>query len=603
MNELNNMDLNLFKIFLEVAKKGSISKAANDLFVSQPAISYSIKILEEQLNCKLFNRNSKGVELTANGHKLLFYVESAYNTINTGAKILKESKNMINGEIRIGVPTHIGIFLLSKYIQKFIEKYPGIKFYIVNKSTVEMVDLLEKRKIDLIIDSYPIDSTRGDIVLEKLIEVDNCFVGNYKYKNIAEKVRKIEEMQKYPLLLPPKITSTRKALEDTIKDRIDNLEAIVDVPTTEVMLDLVKRGIGIGYFTKQSVQKYINDERLFEIPIDIELPKTSICIAYVDNFLADAPDKFVKMLKEEIKNAEYIKEKSLRIIVTQDCIYNCSMCHKEGLKDKKDNLLTNNDLLFIYETMNKEFGIKKVSITGGEPLLREDLEDLLIRLKEKNAKISITTNGYLLDKKPQIGNLIDKLNVSIHALDKEKYEKICNKENTFEKVMSNIKMYRNQYPTLNIGINTTLIKGVNSNVEEIEELIEMAGKLKVELKLIELYPKNAKGFMPIDTIEPLLKKLGFILDKNTFRKKIYSNRGQIVILARCTCNIVSEAENKQQMCKNYNDLYITPDGVIRLCRETEDEINILDETINRNKDALLMKFNTALNQMGSVCKY
>ena len=598
------MDLNLYRIFLEVAKTGSISKAASSLFVSQPSISYSIKMLEEELKCKLFNRTAKGTELTIDGEKLLFYVEGAFNMINAGCKTVKDSENMISGEIRVGVPTHIGIFLLSKYIQKFIEKYPGIKFTIVNRATSEMVDMLEKRNLDFIVDSYPIDSNRKDIVLYKLIEVSNCFVGNEKYKNIVnEGIINIEDIQKYPLLLPPKITSTRKALESKLKDRIDNLEAIIDVPTTEVMLELVKKGLGIGYFTKESVQKYIDSGRLYEIPVDVELPKTDICIAYVDNFLANAPKKFIEMLNSEIKSASYTKEKSLRLILTQECTYNCSMCHKEGIHSKKENLLTNEDFAYIYEIANKEYGINKVNLTGGDPLLRDDIQDLLIKLKQKNAKITITTNGYLLDKNIEIGNLLNKLNISVHSLNKEKFEELCGKKDSFEKVINNIKMFRAQYPTLNIGINTTIIKGINSDEKEIEELIEMAGLLKVELKFIELYPKNAKEFVPIHTLEPILKKLGFYIVKSEFRKNIYTNKKQIITLTRCTCSVVCDKANKKEACKNNNDLYITPDGKISLCRKIEDEIDILVQTKDKNNEELILRLDTALKQMGSSCKY
>lgn len=598
------MDLNLYRIFLEVAKTGSISKAASSLFVSQPSISYSIKMLEEELKCKLFNRTAKGTELTIDGEKLLFYVEGAFNMINAGCKTVKDSENMISGEIRVGVPTHIGIFLLSKYIQKFIEKYPGIKFTIVNRATSEMVDMLEKRNLDFIVDSYPIDSNRKDIVLYKLIEVSNCFVGNEKYKNIVnEGIINIEDIQKYPLLLPPKITSTRKALESKLKDRIDNSEAIIDVPTTEVMLELVKKGLGIGYFTKESVQKYIDSGRLYEIPVDVELPKTDICIAYVDNFLANAPKKFIEMLNSEIKSASYTKEKSLRLILTQECTYNCSMCHKEGIHSKKENLLTNEDFAYIYEIANKEYGINKVNLTGGDPLLRDDIQDLLIKLKQKNAKITMTTNGYLLDKNIEIGNLLNKLNISVHSLNKEKFEELCGKKDSFEKVINNIKMFRAQYPTLNIGINTTIIKGINSDEKEIEELIEMAGLLKVELKFIELYPKNAKEFVPIHTLEPILKKLGFYIVKSEFRKNIYTNKKQIITLTRCTCSVVCDKANKKEACKNNNDLYITPDGKISLCRKIEDEIDILVQTKDKNNEELILRLDTALKQMGSSCKY
>lgn len=598
------MDLNLYRIFLEVAKTGSISKAASSLFVSQPSISYSIKMLEEELKCKLFNRTAKGTELTIDGEKLLLYVEGAFNMINAGCKTVKDSENMISGEIRVGVPTHIGILLLSKYIQKFIEKYPGIKFTIVNRATSEMVDMLEKRNLDFIVDSYPIDSNRKDIVLYKLIEVSNCFVGNEKYKNIVnEGIINIEDIQKYPLLLPPKITSTRKALESKLKDRIDNLEAIIDVPTTEVMLELVKKGLGIGYFTKESVQKYIDSGRLYEIPVDVELPKTDICIAYVDNFLANAPKKFIEMLNSEIKSASYTKEKSLRLILTQECTYNCSMCHKEGIHSKKENLLTNEDFAYIYEIANKEYGINKVNLTGGDPLLRDDIQDLLIKLKQKNAKITMTTNGYLLDKNIEIGNLLNKLNISVHSLNKEKFEELCGKKDSFEKVINNIKMFRAQYPTLNIGINTTIIKGINSDEKEIEELIEMAGLLKVELKFIELYPKNAKEFVPIHTLEPILKKLGFYIVKSEFRKNIYTNKKQIITLTRCTCSVVCDKANKKEACKNNNDLYITPDGKISLCRKIEDEIDILVQTKDKNNEELILRLDTALKQMGSSCKY
>ncbi|MFU2364041.1 MAG: LysR family transcriptional regulator, partial [Clostridiales bacterium] len=166
MEELNNIDLNLCKSFVAVAKSGSISKAAEMLYVSQPAVSRNIKILEDRLECKLFNRTAKGVELTADAQKLMYYMENAYNTIKTGFKVLNDSNDLLKGEVRIGVPTHICIFLVSDIIEAFNKNYPGIKFSIVNRSTTEMVDMLEKRELDLIIDSYPIESSREDIVVD-----------------------------------------------------------------------------------------------------------------------------------------------------------------------------------------------------------------------------------------------------------------------------------------------------------------------------------------------------------------------------------------------------------------------------------------------------
>lgn len=603
MDELENMDLNLYKVFLSVVKNGSISKAANELLVSQPSVSYSIKELENQLNCRLFIRTPKGVEITADAQKLLFYVENAFNTLKTGCKMLSDSSDFLSGEIRIGVPTHIGIFFLSQYIQKFNEQYPGINFYIVNKSTNEMVKLLEKRELDLIVDSYPIDSKREDVTILKLMDIDNCFIANKKYLNIIENNKriKIEDLKRYQLLLPPKVTSTRDMLEKAIKDRVNNLEALIDVPTTEVMLDLVEKGLGIGYFSRNAVKKYIDSGKLFEIPVDVELPKTTICIAYVENFLMNAPKKFGNMIQDEVNRIEQIRKKALRIVVTSDCVYNCRMCHKEGLKNKRKEALTCQDIEFLYSTINKKFGIRKVNITGGEPLLRKDISNIVSNLKNVGARVNITTNGYLLNDNLEIGKDLNRVNISLHTVNSEKFEKITKSQKSCETVINNIKKLRSEYPTLKINISMTLIKGINSELDDIEEMIKFTNSIKANLKIIEIYPKNSNEFISIEELLPLLEKKKFALKESDFRKKVYSNDDINIILERCTCSIVSEKKEKEKECNENNDIYITPDGKISLCRNNNKEIDIYDEITNRREKKLIDKIEEALNIMGKEC--
>ena len=604
MDEINNMDLNLFKTFLKVAKNGSISKAANQLMVSQPSVSYSIKELENQLNCKLFIRNSKGVELTADAQKLLFYVEHAFNTLNTGYKMLNDSSDFLTGEIKVGVPTHIGIFFLSQYIQKFNEQYPGIKFSIVNKSTNEMIKLLEKRELDLIVDSYPIESKREDVTISELFEIDNCFVANEKYLGIIEnnKKIKIESLNKYQLLLPPKGTSTRDMLEETIKEKVGEINALIDVPTTEVMLDLVKRGMGIGYFSKNAVERYINSGRLYEIPVDCSLPKTIICMACVENFLTSAPKEFCSIIKDDVKKIEMIKKKAIRLVLTSECIYNCKMCHKEGIKDKRENNLNSEDIEFLYNTLNKNFGITKVNITGGEPLLREDIKDIVNKLSNDGAKVNITTNGYLLNNFMDTVKKINHLNISLHSLNKEKFEQIIGAENKFETVINNIKKLRVKYPTINININMTLIKGLNDDINEIEDMIKFCKSLKANLKIIELYPKNTEKFVDIKEIIPILQKNKFILQKTNFRNRFFSDNNTEIVLVKCSCSAISEYNEKEEKCRENNDLYITPDCKISLCRETNFEIDIYNEIKTKSEQELISKVTNALNIMGKGCQ-
>lgn len=318
MNKLENLDLNLCLTFLTVAKSGSISKAANELYVSQPAISYNIKILEERLNCKLFNRTAKGVELTAEATKLMYYVENAYNTLQTGFKMLNDSNDLLQGEIKIGVPTHICIFLVSDIIESFNAKYPGIKFSIVNRSTSEMIDMLERRELDIIIDNYPVYSSREDISILDLIEIDNTFVASNKYSNLIKDNNRISvnELKKYPLLLHPEKTSTRKELEEMMQQNsYSKFNPNIEVATTEVMLELVKKGLGIGYFARMSIAELIRTGELIEIPVKEKLPKTKICMVYIKELLTNAPKKFINIIKEKTDMLKSLKEKNIRLIL------------------------------------------------------------------------------------------------------------------------------------------------------------------------------------------------------------------------------------------------------------------------------------------------
>ena len=475
--------------------------------------------------------------------------------------------------------------LATELLEKFNEQYPGIKFSIVNKSTNEMIKLLEKRELDLIVDSYPIESKREDVTISELFEIDNCFVANEKYLGIIEnnKKIKIESLNKYQLLLPPKGTSTRDMLEETIKEKVGEINALIDVPTTEVMLDLVKRGMGIGYFSKNAVERYINSGRLYEIPVDCSLPKTIICMAYVENFLTSAPKEFCNIIKDDVKKIEMIKKKAIRLVLTSECIYNCKMCHKEGIKDKRENNLNSEDIEFLYNTLNKNFGITKVNITGGEPLLREDIKDIVNKLSNDGAKVNITTNGYLLNNFMDTVKKINHLNISLHSLNKEKFEQIIGAENKFETVINNIKKLRVKYPTINININMTLIKGLNDDINEIEDMIKFCKSLKANLKIIELYPKNTEKFVDIKEIIPILQKNKFILKK-------------------CSCSAISEYNEKEEKCRENNDLYITPDCKISLCRETNFEIDIYNEIKTKSEQELISKVTNALNIMGKGCQ-
>ncbi|MBQ8535018.1 MAG: LysR family transcriptional regulator [Bacilli bacterium] len=294
-----NTDYNLYKIFLYLYEEKSISKTAAKLYVSQPAISYSLKELENQLGYTLFYRNSKGIEPTLEAKELYSYISTAFNILNDAEEHIKNLNNLNIGCIRIGTPSHIGIFFLSSFIADFRKIYPGIKFEIICKSTTDMVEMLESRKLDIIVDTLPIYSkkTVTKVTLSKLY---NCFAYN---KNIMKDVdiKKVEDLKNYPLILPSATASIRLKLDEYMESQNTKLMPIIESWTTELMIEMVRRGVGIGYFVKNVIDTQDDRENFEVITFDNNLPAVDVCCVYIDDFLTSATKKFIEMLTSDVK--------------------------------------------------------------------------------------------------------------------------------------------------------------------------------------------------------------------------------------------------------------------------------------------------------------
>lgn len=294
-----NTDYNLYKIFLYLYEEKSISKTAAKLYVSQPAISYSLKELENQLGYTLFYRNSKGIEPTLEAKELYSYISTAFNILNDAEEHIKNLNSLNIGCIRIGTPSHIGIFFLSNFIADFRKIYPGIKFEIICKSTTDMVEMLESRKLDIIVDTLPIYSkkTVTKVTLSKLY---NCFAYN---KNIMKDVdvKKVEDLKNYPLILPSATASIRLKLDEYMESQNTKLIPIIESWTTELMVEMVRRGVGIGYFVKNVIDTQDDRENFEVITFDNNLPAVDVCCVYIDDFLTSATKKFIEMLTSDVK--------------------------------------------------------------------------------------------------------------------------------------------------------------------------------------------------------------------------------------------------------------------------------------------------------------
>ena len=289
-------NLNLYRIFYYVAKEGSISAAAKKIYVSQPAISKSLKKLEELLNVDLFYRTLTGVQLTEFGETLLFYVENSYNSLLTAERTLLESKALERGKVSIGVPSHIGSFFLFEYIEKFKKDYPNIKIKIVSRSTNEMIEQLESHEIDFMIDSSPVDTKYNNVIVEKLVTFPNSFITNKKYD---ENMTSLKDFEDEPFILPVNRSSRRKELESLLTSNNIELKNIIEIETTEMAISAAKKGFGICVIAEEAVKTELEQGQLYKLNVKEKLPGLEINIVYIENFLPPAPRKFIDMFLQK----------------------------------------------------------------------------------------------------------------------------------------------------------------------------------------------------------------------------------------------------------------------------------------------------------------
>lgn len=287
----SNTNFNLYKTFYDVVICGSISKAATMNYTSQPAISRSIKTLEQELNTKLFIRTKKGIELTDKGKELFFYVEQGYNSFLTGERSLLEDENLLRGKLSIGIPSHIATFYLFDSLDEFHKKYPNIEITIISKSTSDLLDLLRSHEIDFMIDSEPVYTRDTSITIKHIKNLHNSFIAAPDFDTSG--ISNLNDLENIPVIIPIKGTANRQNLDEVLAKNKVELNNVLNIHTSELIIGAIKRKLGVGYVIKELVDHEIKNGYLKEIKIE-GLPKTGISLVYIEDFLTDSPRVFLK---------------------------------------------------------------------------------------------------------------------------------------------------------------------------------------------------------------------------------------------------------------------------------------------------------------------
>lgn len=296
-----NMDYNLYKIFIYLYEEKSISKVAKSLYVSQPAISYSLKELESKLGNNLFIRNNKGIEPTKETDKLYKYIKTAFNIINTGEKSLKDDLIDSTDIIKIGAPSHISSFCICPLISQFKKVYKNVKFEIFTKPTSNLVKMLETREIDIILDILPIKLNLSSSTIIYLKKLHNCFA--YSKKNNKDySIKELIDLKKYPLILPSIDAPSLNDLNKYLADNNVEIEGSIYCWTTESIVELVREGVGVGYFFEDFILNMSDKDDFEIITFNNKLPSLKLAIVFNNELLTPILKKFIDLTEEKYKN-------------------------------------------------------------------------------------------------------------------------------------------------------------------------------------------------------------------------------------------------------------------------------------------------------------
>lgn len=272
-----DISLDLYKIFCIVVKTGNMSLAAKELFISQPAVSMSVRQLEDRMGSVLLIRTTKGVRPTPEGQVLYDYLEQALGLIKTAEKKYFELVNLSAGEIKLGASDSVIRNILMPYLETFNHANPKISIKVANKTNRECLKQLRNGSIDLCFVNLPIEDD-SDLEIHKFLEVQDCLVGGTKYKDLAKTGLNIKDIKNYPVLILESKTTARKYIDQYATENGVDINPLIELGSNDLLLEFAKINFGLSFVIKEYTKKHIDNESLFEIKLTPEIKNRHLAI-------------------------------------------------------------------------------------------------------------------------------------------------------------------------------------------------------------------------------------------------------------------------------------------------------------------------------------
>ena len=294
-----SVKLELYRVFKEVAEVGNITAAAQALYISQSAVSQSIKQLENDLQTRLFSRNSRGVTLTAEGKMLYEYVRSAMGLLETGEEKLSQTRELQMGQLTIGASDTVTSQFLLPYLDTFHKRHPAIHIQIVSGRSHKVLGLLRSGKVDIAFASTPADD--AGLRIYPCFDTHAIFVAGAEYPCDFRHVYTLEESAAFPLILLERKASSRLYLERFFLQNGLKLNQEIELGARSLPGDLAAIGFGVAGVTEEFVQKELDSGRLKKLKTSFEIPARSVDMCLLSDVpQSAAAERFTDFVKDSL---------------------------------------------------------------------------------------------------------------------------------------------------------------------------------------------------------------------------------------------------------------------------------------------------------------
>ena len=294
-----SVKLELYRVFKEVAEVGNITAAAQALYISQSAVSQSIKQLEHDLQTRLFARNSRGVTLTAEGQMLYEYVRSAMGLLETGEEKLSQTRELQMGKLIIGASDTVTSQFLLPYLDSFHKQHPAIHIQIVSGRSHKVLGLLRSGKVDIAFASTPTDMT--SLEAHPCFPTHSIFVAGNDYPCDYDHVYSLEEISAFPLILLERKASSRLYLERFFLQNGLKLNPEIELGARSLLVDLAAIGFGVAGVTEEFVHRELESGRLKKLKTDFDIPPRSVDMCLLNDVpQSAAAERFTAFVKDSL---------------------------------------------------------------------------------------------------------------------------------------------------------------------------------------------------------------------------------------------------------------------------------------------------------------